>query len=192
MVAYMNRESLRRTQETGQAWFWSRERGELWHKGATSGNYMNVKEIRLDCDGDALLLLVEPAGPACHTGKRSCFFYKLADKDDSAEEDERLVPLDAAILQEVFEVILERQRTKPEGSYVAKLLNSGTEAIARKIGEEATETIIAALTESPASLTAEIADLWFHSLILLASRGQMPGDVWRELAQRRGKRREPH
>ncbi|MBI2861857.1 MAG: bifunctional phosphoribosyl-AMP cyclohydrolase/phosphoribosyl-ATP diphosphatase HisIE [Chloroflexi bacterium] len=182
MVAYMNREALRLTQETGQAWFWSRERQALWRKGETSGNTMQVRIVLVDCDGDAILLSVDPAGPACHTGEQSCFFRSLEGNAASAQAPE---PIGPGILHEVFTVILDRQRVRPEGSYVAGLFAAGLDRIAQKVGEEAIEAVLAAKGDSAEALTAEVADLWFHSLVLLAARGLSPEAVWRELARRR-------
>ena len=160
MLAWMDDEALRRTRETGQAWFWSRSRRELWHKGETSGNTLAVEEIRDDCDGDAILLRVRPAGPACHTGSRSCFAPWL------------------------WRRVAERAKERPKGSYVAKLLDSGTKTVARKVGEEGLEAALAGATESDERLVEELADLWFHSYVLLAARGLDPDDVEAELRRR--------
>jgi phosphoribosyl-ATP pyrophosphohydrolase/phosphoribosyl-AMP cyclohydrolase len=208
MVGYMNRESVQRTVETGQAWFWSRSRGELWHKGATSGHYLNVRAVRVDCDGDTLLVEAEPAGPTCHTGAVSCFFNELEAADVRPEPAATVPPpaepppvaattspsqaadggaaaLDGRTVEALFAVIQERQRLRPEGSYVAKLLDAGVDRIAKKIGEEATEVVIAAKNGDHGELTWEVADLWFHSLVLLASSGLTPADIWQELDRRR-------
>jgi len=160
MLAWMDGEALRRTRETGEAWFWSRSRRELWHKGETSGNTLAVEEIRDDCDGDAILLRVRPAGPACHTGSRSCFAPWL------------------------WRRVAERAKERPKGSYVAKLLDSGTATIARKVGEEGVEAALAGATESDERLVEELADLWFHTYVLLAARGLDPDDVEAELRRR--------
>jgi phosphoribosyl-ATP pyrophosphohydrolase/phosphoribosyl-AMP cyclohydrolase len=160
MLAWMDDEALRLTRETGEAWFWSRSRKELWHKGETSGSTLAVEEIRDDCDGDAILLRVRPAGPACHTGSRSCFAPWL------------------------WRRVAERAKERPEGSYVAKLLDQGAAACARKVGEEGVEAALAGAGESDERLVEEIADLWFHSYVLLASRGLDPDDVEAELRRR--------
>ena len=160
MLAYMDEEALRRTRESGEAWFWSRSRQEYWHKGATSGNTFAVEEIRDDCDGDAILLRVRPAGPACHTGSESCFAPWL------------------------WRVIAERATLRPKGSYVAGLLEEGVAAAARKVGEEGVEVALAAVGESDERLVAELADLWFHSYVLLAARGLDPAAVEAELERR--------
>ncbi len=160
MLAWMDDEALRRTRETGEAWFWSRSRGELWHKGATSGNTLAVVELRDDCDGDAILLRVRPAGPACHTGSLSCFAPWL------------------------WRRVAERAKDRPEGSYVASLLDEGSAAAARKVGEEGVEAALAGASESDERLVEELADLWFHSYVLLAARGLDPAAVEDELARR--------
>jgi phosphoribosyl-AMP cyclohydrolase / phosphoribosyl-ATP pyrophosphohydrolase len=160
MLAWMDEEAERRTRESGEAWFWSRSRNEYWHKGQTSGNTMAVEELRDDCDGDALLLRVRPAGPACHTGSVSCFAPAL------------------------WRTISERAQNRPEGSYTAKLLNGGTPACARKVGEEAAETITAALAETDERLVEEAADLVYHLYVLLASRGVDLAAVEDELGRR--------
>lgn len=160
MLAWMNDEALRLTRETAEAWFWSRSRGRLWRKGETSGNTLAVEELREDCDGDALLLRVRPAGPACHTGARSCFAPWL------------------------WRRVSERAMERPEGSYVAQLLEGGPAACARKLGEEGVEAALAGAAESDERLVSELADLWFASYVLLASRGLDPDAVEAELAAR--------
>ncbi len=189
MVANMNAESLRRTLESGQAWFWSRSRQELWHKGATSGSYLNVKSVTADCDGDVLLLQVEPEGPACHTGEVTCFFATpLTPADvpagEAAAPAASLVTPDA--MMALFAIIQERKALQPEGSYVAGLLKAGPQRVAKKVAEEGGEVAIAAVSESDDRVISEVADLWFHSLILLASRDLTPQQVWEELERRRG------
>jgi phosphoribosyl-ATP pyrophosphohydrolase/phosphoribosyl-AMP cyclohydrolase len=174
-LAYMNEESLRRTLEEGETWFWSRSRSELWHKGATSGNTQRVVEVRADCDADALVVLVEPRGPACHTGARSCF---------GSEEDEGEVSIGAA-LEEVYRVVNERRREMPEGSYTTYLFEKGLNKILKKVGEESAETIIAAKDGDAEALKAETADLLYHLVVLLVERGLTLEDVGRELARRR-------
>jgi len=160
MLAWMDEEALRRTRETGEAWFWSRSRLEYWRKGETSGNTLAVEEIRDDCDGDAILLRVRPAGPACHTGAESCFAPWL------------------------WRTIKEREATRPEGSYVVSLLDVGPGAAAQKVGEEGVEAALAGAAESDERLVEELADLWFHSYVLLASRGLDPVRVEAELRRR--------
>ena len=160
MLAWMDDEALRRTRESGEAWFWSRSRRELWHKGETSGNTLAVEEIRDDCDGDAILLRVRPAGPACHTGSLSCFAPRL------------------------WRRVAERAKERPAGSYVTSLLEQGPATAARKVGEEGVEAALAGASESDERLIEELADLWFHSYVLLAARGLDPALVEDELRRR--------
>jgi phosphoribosyl-AMP cyclohydrolase / phosphoribosyl-ATP pyrophosphohydrolase len=160
MLAWMDDEALRRTRESGEAWFWSRSREEYWHKGATSGNTMAVEELRDDCDGDALVLRVRPNGPACHTGSLSCFAPAL------------------------WRTISERATTRPAGSYTTELLEAGVGACAQKVGEEAVELVRAALSQSDERVVEESADLIYHLYVLLASRGLDLAAVDDELARR--------
>jgi len=183
MVAYMNAESVRRTLDSGDAWFWSRSRSELWHKGETSGNYQRVAKARTDCDADTILLEVHPDGPACHTGATSCFFEDIERPTEADSEPEHNAG--PAIMEELAGVIAERHATMPEGSYVAGLLQAGIDRVAKKVGEESAETIIAAKNGAHDEIVWEVADLWFHSLILLEATGVPAQDVFRELARRR-------
>jgi len=160
MLAWMNAEAERRTRESGDAWFWSRSRQELWHKGETSGNTLSVVEVRDDCDGDALLVRVRPAGPACHTGSVSCF------------------------APELWRTIAERAQERPAGSYTTELLDAGVGACARKVGEEAVELSIAALDESDERVIEEAADLVYHLYVLLAARSLDLAHVEDELRSR--------
>jgi len=160
MLAWMDDEALRLTRETGEAHFWSRSRQQLWRKGETSGNVLHVEELRDDCDGDAILLRVRADGPACHTGSTTCFAPAL------------------------WRTIADRAAQRPAGSYVARLLDDGVTVCARKVGEEAVETVTAALAQSDERLVEELADLWFHSYVLLAARGLDPSAVEDELARR--------
>ncbi|MBI3596608.1 MAG: bifunctional phosphoribosyl-AMP cyclohydrolase/phosphoribosyl-ATP diphosphatase HisIE [Nitrospirae bacterium] len=184
MMAYMSRESLDKTMRTGQVHFWSRSRKALWHKGATSGNYLNVKEIQIDCDGDTLLLRVEPDGPACHTGRRSCFFRTVKNgrirrfKPTSAN---------ALILNRIYDVILDRKRSPKRKSYVSWLLTSGRDKILKKIGEESGELIIGSKNNRPSEIIWEVADLWFHTLVLMGYHNISPTDIYEELQKRFGK-----
>jgi phosphoribosyl-ATP pyrophosphohydrolase/phosphoribosyl-AMP cyclohydrolase len=182
MLGYMNPGSLKRTVEGVQVWFYSRSREDLWHKGEISGNYLNLKEAWLDCDGDTLLLKVKPDGPACHTGETSCFYTPL----DGVPEEYEATETGPGILSELFAVIQDRQRDPPEGSYTAKLLEAGMGRIAQKVIEEAGETAIAAMQEDQESLPKEVADLLYHTLVLLAASGVTPNQVWEELRNRRG------
>jgi phosphoribosyl-ATP pyrophosphohydrolase/phosphoribosyl-AMP cyclohydrolase len=160
MLAWMDAEAERRTRESGEAWFWSRSRNEYWHKGDSSGNRLAVVELRDDCDGDALLLRVRPAGPACHTGSLSCFAPAL------------------------WRTIAQRALERPPGSYTTRLLDEGTPAVARKVGEEAVEVVTAALSESDERVVSEAADLVYHLYVLLAARGIDLAAVEDELAAR--------
>lgn len=183
-LAYANALALRRTLETGEAHYWSRSRGELWHKGATSGNVQRVREVRLDCDGDALLYRVDPAGPACHTGERSCFFRAPGGAAQVPTEG----PVDAAGIGSIMgllqRVVDERLATLPEGSYVAKLHRRGLGYVAQKVVEEAGETVVAALQGQDEELLGEAADLLFHLTVLLRERGHDLDAVARVLAGR--------
>jgi phosphoribosyl-ATP pyrophosphohydrolase/phosphoribosyl-AMP cyclohydrolase len=171
-LAYMNEEALERTRESGEVWFWSRSRGELWHKGQTSGNVMRVRELRFDCDLDAVLALVEPAGPACHTGERTCFH----NGELGAAPHEALPALER--------VIAERKATLPEGSYTAELL-ADPPRIGDKVQEEAVEAARAAREEDDRRVAEEAADVLYHLTVLLASRGLTLGDAFEELNGRR-------
>jgi phosphoribosyl-ATP pyrophosphohydrolase/phosphoribosyl-AMP cyclohydrolase len=162
MLAWMDDEAERLTRETGEAWFWSRSRERLWRKGETSGNTLAVEELRDDCDGDALLLRVRPAGPACHTGSLSCFAPGL------------------------WRTIAERAAQRPAGSYTTELLDAGVGACARKVGEEAVELTVAALDESDERVVEEAADLVYHLYVLLAARGLDVAQVEDELRARAG------
>ncbi len=180
MLGWMNEEALRRTVDSGLVTFWSRSRAALWQKGETSGNVLRLVEIRQDCDGDALLVLAEPAGPTCHTGAPSCFHAAL---DGSPAEGR--VPA-SGILAQLSDVIARRAAERPEGSYTVKLLDGGVDRIGKKIGEEAAEVIIAAKNAAPSELTWELADLLYHSLVLLAQQGVSLDAVWSELRRRHG------
>jgi phosphoribosyl-ATP pyrophosphohydrolase/phosphoribosyl-AMP cyclohydrolase len=157
MVAYANAEALRLTAETGFAHFWSRSRRALWRKGETSGNTLRVVEVKADCDSDTLLMVVEPAGAACHTGARTCFGETS--------------PTAAGVLFDLERLVDERDRARPEGSYVSRLLEKGLDATLKKVGEEATEVVLAAKGESDERLAEEAADLLFHLSVALHQRG---------------------
>ena len=181
MMGYMNPGSIKRTVEGSQVWFYSRSREDLWHKGEVSGNYLNLREAWLDCDGDTILLKVEPDGPACHTGDTSCFFTLM----DGLPDEYEVTESGPGILDELFGVIRDRQREQPEDSYTAKLLQEGTGRIAQKVIEEAGETAIAAVQGDNDNLPKEVADLLYHSMLLLAAAGVPPKAVWEELRNRR-------
>jgi phosphoribosyl-ATP pyrophosphohydrolase/phosphoribosyl-AMP cyclohydrolase len=174
MLAYMNTDALARTRETGELHLYSRSREELWHKGATSGNVQVVKALRLDCDGDTLLALVEPAGPACHTGERTCFHS--GDMDPSAP---------AEVLSSLERTIAARARERPAGSYTVELLDDPA-LIGAKVMEEAEEVARAAREESDERVDEEAADVIYHLLVLLQSRGRSLIDAEQVLDDRRG------
>lgn len=179
MVAYMNAEALQRTTDSGEAWYWSRSRGRLWRKGEESGHTQHVREMRVDCDSDALLLVVDQTGPACHTGHRSCFYRDLA---AGGETD---VAPTADGLRELFTRLARRRQEMRDGSYTAALLRGGGAAIAAKVQEESGEMIQAALAETNQRLVEETADLLYHTLVLLLERGVTLDAVYDELERRR-------
>jgi len=173
-LAYMNREALDRTLESGEIHFWSRSRNELWRKGETSGNTQRLRSLRYDCDGDALLALVEPAGPACHTGERTCFYRTLGEPRVAVHE----------ALASLSRTLASRQAEMPDGSYSAELFRAGPDAIGAKVEEEAEETARAAREESDERLRAEAADLVYHLGVLLQARGMSFADALEELTNR--------
>lgn len=158
MLAYMNREALERTLETGEAHFWSRSRQALWHKGESSGNIQRVRAVHVDCDGDTLLLLVDPAGPACHTGHRTCFYRRLDGQQDPEAKPFR---------QRLSDLLAGRKAHPSETSYTSRLFQAGTARILQKVGEEAVEVIIAAQNEPRERFIAEAADLLYHLNVAL-------------------------
>jgi phosphoribosyl-AMP cyclohydrolase / phosphoribosyl-ATP pyrophosphohydrolase len=185
MLAYANREALEVTRQTGQAHYWSRSRKELWRKGATSGNLQQVLEVRVDCDGDAVLYAVRQTGPACHTLERTCFHRRVA--DEALES----APLAGHVLARVARVVEERARELPEGSYTTYLFREGLDKILKKVGEETTEVVIAAKNGSPAEIRSETADLLYHLLVLLKARNIPLEEVWKELDARFGQAPRP-
>lgn len=184
MLAYMNKESLEKTLETGLTWFYSRSRQRLWQKGETSGHIQTVKSIHYDCDADTLLVQVQQTGPACHEGSYSCFTRKLADSNADAFQPAVDQPA-AVVLQELYEVILDRKSHRKEGSYTNYLFDKGQDKILKKIGEEAAETIIASKNQSKSELLYEMADLWYHCLVLLGYHNTTPAELLEELQGRR-------
>ena len=184
-LAYANREAVEKTLAEGEAHYYSRSRQELWRKGETSGNTQSVAEVRLDCDADALLYRVEPHGPACHTGGRTCFFTTVAGEGvgvavGESGDDENF----GATVGRLADTIAQRHREMPEGSYTAGLIQRGPERVAQKVGEEAVEVVIAALRED--RVAEEAADLVYHLLVLLEERGVGAGEVARVLNDRHG------
>jgi phosphoribosyl-ATP pyrophosphohydrolase/phosphoribosyl-AMP cyclohydrolase len=181
-LAYMNRESLEKTLEEKETWFWSRSRAELWHKGATSGNTQRVIDVRLDCDADAIVVLVEPAGPACHKGERTCFHQKLEGFEKTQAQNNL-----GQTLEKLCAVISSRKAEMPEGSYTTYLFEKGLDKILKKIGEESSETIIAAKNTELEPLVAESADLIYHLMVLFVERGVTLEMVSEELRKRANK-----
>ncbi|MFO1444544.1 bifunctional phosphoribosyl-AMP cyclohydrolase/phosphoribosyl-ATP diphosphatase HisIE [Bacillus sp. Bva_UNVM-123] len=180
-LAYMNRESLEKSIETGETWFFSRSRQELWHKGETSGNTQKISEMKWDCDRDSIVVLVEPAGPACHTGAKSCFsegIYGNAERSSTPNTQ---------ILLELEEIINERELQRPEGAYTTYLFEKGLDKMLKKVGEEASEVIIAAKNRDIEELKWEVADLLFHLLVLLREQQLPLKEVLSVLEKRREK-----
>ena len=176
MMAWMSRESLQKTLETGEAWYWSRSREELWHKGATSGHIQKIRSVRYDCDSDTLLLSIEQIGDiACHKGERSCFHQ--------IDHSKAAPPADT--LSELYKIICDRREHSVEGSYTCKLFNGGDNAILKKIGEEAAEVVMACKDNDSEEIINEFADLFYHSLVALAYHQVNLRDVYRKLQERR-------
>jgi phosphoribosyl-ATP pyrophosphohydrolase/phosphoribosyl-AMP cyclohydrolase len=176
MLGWMNEESLQRTRASGEVWFWSRSRGELWHKGATSGSVLKVREMRTDCDGDTILVRAEPAGPTCHTGRESCFWQGL--------DGDVLSPPAATMLDSLEDIVENRRTASPDESYSARLFASGRRQIAQKVGEEGLETALAGIAEDDGRVVDEAADLVFHLLVLLNERNIPMRDVLVRLDER--------
>ena len=173
-VAYMNRESLAISMEKGLTCFWSRSRNELWLKGETSGNYQHIVSITADCDGDALVVVVDKEGPACHTGADSCFFNSVWQSDERNEFS----------LQGLYDLLVGRNETRPEGSYTTYLFEKGIDKILKKVGEECTEVIIAGKAGDKKETIYELADLAYHAMVLMVQMGITVEDVHKELASR--------
>lgn len=179
-LAYMNEESLQKSIETKETWFYSRSRQELWHKGATSGNIQRIVDMRYDCDKDAVLVLVNPAGPACHNGTYSCFSDSLLQEKSKELSGERY-----EIINELETIIARREAERPEGSYTTYLFDKGVDKILKKVGEEASEVIIAAKNRDPEELKWETADLLYHLLVLLREQKLPLDEVLQALKKRR-------
>ncbi len=180
-VAYMNRETVKLSLTKGETHFWSRSRQEVWRKGETSGNTQKITGIHLDCDGDALLVLVQPSGPACHTGAETCFHHRLFSATPQGDTPSRRF---LETVDRLVRTLKSRRKHRPEGSYTSYLFTQGRDKILKKIGEESAETIIAAKNQSRAELTAESADLFFHLLVLLTNEGLEFEEVLTELDRR--------
>lgn len=175
MLAYMNEESIKLTLETKKTWFYSRSRKKLWNKGETSGNFQAVKKISYDCDGDAVLLEVEPLGPSCHTGEMSCFFNNVFNEEGDNSSN---------ILERLYARISDRRENPAEGSYTNYLFDKGIDKILKKVGEETSEVIIASKNNSKDEMTYEISDLVYHLLVLMVDRGLSINDIKKELNKR--------
>jgi phosphoribosyl-AMP cyclohydrolase / phosphoribosyl-ATP pyrophosphohydrolase len=174
MLGFMNREALEATQASGRVTFWSRSKGRLWTKGETSGYFLEVRSIAADCDHDALLILAQPQGPACHLGTATCW----------GEMAPQSLAEPAAFLTQLEEIIAQRIATRPEGSYTAKLLDAGVRRIAQKVGEEGLELALAGVAQSDTEVIAEAADLMYHTLLLLKVKGLSLAQVASELKSR--------
>jgi len=180
MLGYMNEGSLHRTLEGEEVWFYSRSQSDLWHKGEISGNYLRVKSAYLDCDGDTILLKVMPDGPTCHTGKPSCFFTVIEGEREFISYEKG-----SGVLEELFSVIQDRKNSPVPESYTSELFNQGAERVAQKVVEEAGEVAIAGVTGKKEELASEVADLLYHTLVLMSSNDIKPEAVWSVLRNRR-------
>ena len=195
MMAWMNKEAVDKTLATGETWFYSRSRQKLWHKGETSGHVQRVCSLYYDCDQDTLLILAEQSGPgACHEGYYSCFHHRVQrDGTVVVEGEQQFNPHQVygqptggpEIINQLYQVILDRQQQRPEGSYTSYLFEKGIDKICKKIGEEAAEVIIGAKNNNQQEVTYEAADLIYHLLVLLAEQGVTPQQLYTELATRR-------
>lgn len=181
MVAHMNEEALMTTLATGRVHFFSRSRNKLWMKGETSGNVQYVKDIKIDCDGDSLLIFVDAKGPACHTGEKTCFFRSLNSSEGTEETD----PNDASILKELYSVILDRKLNPKDDSYTSSLFKRGLDVILKKVGEESAEVLIASKNEKRSEIVYETADLMYHLMVMLVDREVELKEIYGELKKRR-------
>ncbi len=181
MLAWMNPETIELTRKTGQTHFYSRSRGKIWKKGEESGNTQEVKKMEYDCDADTLLITVDPAGPACHTGKETCFFDEISAGDELAKPAS---PDNENLLDRLYQIIQQRKRELPEGSYVASLFKKGDAAYLKKIGEEAVEFVIGCKNQDREETVYEAADLIFHMMVALAAQDIPPDEVLGELKKR--------
>jgi len=183
MLAYANEEALRLAVETGYATYYSRSRQKIWKKGENSGHLQKLQDIRLDCDGDTVLYLVEQAGPACHTGERNCFYRRLGSRGLEKAEEEFF--LAARVLEEEYGIIIDRMKNPREGSYTNYLLEKGIDKICKKIGEESAEVIIGAKNRNKDEVIYEIADLMYHLMVLMAEQEVSWRDIFHEMLKRR-------
>jgi phosphoribosyl-ATP pyrophosphohydrolase/phosphoribosyl-AMP cyclohydrolase len=184
MLAYMNRESLQLSVESGETWFWSRSRQELWHKGATSGHTQRIVSMQYDCDGDTLLVRVDQQGPACHTGKYSCFFNDIPTSEQAGASREASESDRFAVLSMLDATIAERYAERPEGAYTTYLFEKGLDKILKKIGEESAEVLIAAKNNDREELRAEAGDLIYHLMVLLRQQNMPIDEVLQVLENR--------
>jgi phosphoribosyl-AMP cyclohydrolase / phosphoribosyl-ATP pyrophosphohydrolase len=182
MLAYMNREAVERTLATGLVHYWSRSRAQLWQKGETSGHVQHLRDLRYDCDADALLVIVEQEGVACHTGEPSCFFRRFGEAPEPMA-----LPVSEGLLQRIYAVVQERKRRAPQESYVALLLARGQDQVLKKVVEEAAEVLMASKDGRREAIVYEMADLWFHTLVALGWHDISPHEVLQELQHRFGK-----
>jgi len=194
MVAYMNKEALMLSLDTGKTHFWSRSRQKIWMKGETSGNVQEIVDISLDCDGDAILIKVKQTKAACHTGHKSCFYRQIDKKDLTFQEtsDKVFDPSEvykskdkASVLQKVYDIIVDRQKNPKEGSYTNYLFEKGIDKILKKVGEESAEVIIAAKNRIKGEVIYEVADLLYHLMVMLVEQGIELDKIYDELHSRR-------
>jgi phosphoribosyl-ATP pyrophosphohydrolase/phosphoribosyl-AMP cyclohydrolase len=185
MLGYMNQNAITKTLQTRSVHFWSRSRQKLWEKGETSGNFLRVKDLFVDCDRDTILVKAEPIGPTCHTGERSCFFFRMTEEGQAGENNTQ----DAigGILERIYQTILVRKAVPQLDSYVSKLMQGGPDRVLKKVAEEAGEVIIAAKNQKREEIIYEVADLFFHTLLVLGYHDVTLGEVYRELGARFGK-----
>ena len=180
MLGYMSPESIKRTLETGDVWFYSRSRANLWHKGKISGNYLRVRSVEMDCDGDVILVKVRPEGPACHTGNTTCFSKVIDELPDFTNKE-----TGSGILEELFATIQDRKNAMPDGSYTAQMFKNGVDRISQKVIEEAGEVAIAGIKQDREHLAQELADLIYHMLVLISAIDASPEDFYAKLRERR-------
>ena len=180
MLGYMNPSSIELTMETGEVWFYSRSRSELWRKGEVSGNYLKLRSMTVDCDADTILIKVDPHGPSCHTGEPTCFFTRVTDRLNFVNKNAQ-----PGIIEDLFATIQDRKLSPNETSYTSQLLREGVDRISQKVIEEAGELAIAGVKGEKDEIVNEGSDLIYHILVLLASQGIKPSDIWAELLSRR-------